>query len=110
MNWKQILLLVFLILSETFAAASLREAAEKRGYIAGGIIGYVIVALLFFLLLNLGTGVALTNGLWNAGSLITITLVGVMVFGENLKWNHYLGIGLAVLSSILLMFGDSEEN
>lgn len=108
-GWKQIMALILVIILETGAVTMLREGVDKHGYIVGGILLYIFVAIVFYYILSLGAGVAVTNGLWNAGSIVTISLVGIIMFHEHLQWNHYLGLGLGVFSVVLLMFGNLED-
>ena len=105
---KQILLLIFLIIVESSAAALLKKGVAKKEFIVGGVLLYIIVALLFYFSLTLGNGIAITNGLWNAGTLVCVTIIGVCMFQEKLYWNHYTGLALGVGSALFLMFNTDK--
>ena len=44
----------------------------------------------------------LANNVWNIGTAITVTLVGLIMFGEEMKTINWEGLGLALLGVYLL--------
>ena len=96
-----------LVVVETGAQTGLQEGATGNGclWVAMGIVGYAVVALIYFVLLNRGAYMGVVNTLWNAGTGITVALVGLFFFKQQLTPMQWVGLAMAVGGSLLLTFG-----
>ncbi len=89
------------------AATQLAEMAAmaqlRSGNTAAGAALYGGTAVLFQNAMSAeGSGLAVSNGMWNAFSNVAGALVGVFGFGEQLNSRKMLGLGLGVASALLL--------
>ena len=89
------------------AATQLAEMAAmaqlRAGNTAAGCSLYAGTGYLFQQAMNTeGSGLAVSNGMWNAFSNVAGALVGVWGFGESLDNRKMLGLGLGVASALLL--------
>ena len=66
-----------------------------------GILLYGIVAYILYRILIHGK-LAITNALWNATTVILVTLVGVFYFKEELNKYECIGIFFAILAVIFM--------
>ena len=100
-----ILLLIAVIIIETGAQAILNQAAlnDKNEIIIIGIIGYAVVAYLYFMMLKTGKKVALSNAIWNSGTIVLVSIVGYSLFNQKLGNRQLAGIGLALVAGFLMM-------
>lgn len=98
---------VVIIAAETAAQTSLQVAASGHGWVwlAGGVAAYVIAALIYYLILQGGAKLGIVNAMWSAGTGITVAMVGLYVFKQNLAPTQWVGIAMAVAGSILLASG-----
>lgn len=80
----------------------------KKQYISGNKIYLVpffaLYAIIPFLLIQTlkYEGIGVTNMLWNIASTILVLLMGYFIFKEHVNGYQYIGIGLGVLSIVLL--------
>ena len=92
---KPNLLIISINLSKIF------PCANKNNYYIFGILLYGIVAYILYRILIHGK-LAITNALWNATTVILVTLVGVFYFKEELNKYEYIGIFFAILAVIFM--------
>lgn len=87
---------------ELFALFLVKRAASGAGavYSAGAAGVYAATALVLVQSVRLG-GVGVANGLWNAFSNVAGGALGLWA-GERYSWRQWLGLGLGVVSSLLL--------
>lgn len=93
-----------LIAAESGAQYFLQKAVKApRGiHLAAGAALYVLVALLYFYLLRTGDPMALANSVWNAGTEVSIALVGWFFFKQKLGARQFAGIAIIMLGMHLL--------
>jgi len=98
-SWTLILLIAVL---ETVAMGIIQDSANKKNksFIIGIII-YCLVAYVLYEILKSGN-VATTNALWNATTVLFVSLMGIFYFDEKLDIYQYIGIFFAVLAVIFI--------
>jgi len=90
---------------EALSITFLKDSIQHGSLIYLALIGYVLTALVFREALELGPmGVA--NALWNCGTIIVISLVGMIAYGDTYTNMQKLGIALAVASTICMITSD----
>lgn len=97
--WALILVIAVL---ETIAMGIIEDSANKNNmYYLLGIVIYTLVAYTLYHILKNGN-VAITNALWNATTVILVSLMGVFYFEEKFTIYQYIGLGFAVLAIIFI--------
>jgi len=97
--WLFILLIAIL---ETIAMGVIEDSANKRNkYFIIGIFIYIIVAYILYEILKVGD-IAVTNALWNATTVILVSLMGIFYFDEKFTIYQYIGLGFAILAIIFI--------
>jgi len=97
--WLFILLIAVL---ETIAMGVIEDSANKRNkYFIIGIFIYCIVAYILYEILKDGN-IAITNALWNATTVVLVTLMGVFYFDEKFTIYQYIGLVFAILAVIFI--------
>ena len=84
------------------------SSKNKLYLIILGVLSYIIVAISFaFLMKSLsGSKLAIVNAIWQVVGLITVTLLGLIVFKDKLNVYQWVGFSLAMISLILLSVGE----
>ena len=67
-----------------------------------GIICYMLVGYIYAIFLRHEDYVSLANSYWDIGSMIMVTLMGVLYFKEQLTTRQTIGIILIILATLLL--------
>ena len=97
--WLFILLIAVL---ETIAMGVIEDSANKRNkYFIIGIFIYCIVAYILYEILKDGN-IAITNALWNATTVVLVTLMGIFYFDEKFTIYQYIGLAFAILAVIFI--------
>ena len=100
------MLFYFLLISiETVAQYFPKKQVEsKNSYInlLLGCLGYIGVGVVYYLFLTSKMKLTLANNVWNVGTAITVTLVGVLLFGEEVRLLNWEGLILALLGVYFL--------
>ena len=80
-------LLIIIICLETLAQYFLERRVKTKDvrYLLSGIVAYAGVAYVYYLMLRSGNKLAVANAFWNAGTGLTVTIVGWLMFGQNLR-------------------------
>jgi len=95
-------LLIILIIVETISMSFLAYDKKKyRGIYIIGIFGYALVAFIFYKILQ-NKSITGANAVWNIGSIIIVTIVGIVFFKTKLDKYQYLGLLLAIISVLLI--------
>lgn len=70
---------------------------------------FALYAIIPFLLIKTlkYEGIGVTNMLWNIASTILVLLIGYFVFKEHINHYQYFGIGLGILSILLLTLSNN---
>ncbi len=104
MDLKLILLLLIIIATETGAQFFLQKMTKtnENVYLIVGVLLYAAVGAIYSIILNRGKKLAIANSFWNAGSEITVALLGFFVFGQKLSKEQMVGIALILIGVNLL--------
>lgn len=95
-------LILLIILFEAIAQYHVKKsyATDSYHFLLVGIVAYAVVCLLLRKCYNFN-GMGITNFIWSILSIITIMLIGMFAFGEELTKNDLIGL---VLCSVGLYF------
>lgn len=98
------LAVIGLIVAESGAQYFLQRAVKgsRDTHLAVGSALYVLVAILYYFLLSTGDPMAMANSVWNAGTEVSIALVGWFFFKQKLGPRQLLGIAVTMLGIHLL--------
>ena len=97
--WALILVIAVL---ETIAMGIIEDSANKNNmYYLLGILIYTLVAYTLYQILKSGN-VAVTNALWNATTVILVSLMGIFYFEEKFTFYQYIGLGFAGLAIVFI--------
>ena len=101
---KAWLFVLGLVVVESGAQYFLQRAASRAGRpnLVVGAALYVVEAILYYQLLATGYPMAIANSVWNAGTEVTIALVGWFFFNQKLGARQLLGIAVTMLGIHLL--------
>jgi spermidine export protein MdtJ len=100
-NHVWIFILVIAVL-ETIAMGIIEDSANKHNkYFLIGILMYTLIAYILYEILKSGN-VAITNALWNATTVILVSLMGIFYFNEKFSIYQYIGLAFAVLAIIFI--------
>ncbi len=104
MDLKFVLLLLGIIGAETMAQYFLQKHVNVKSniFFAIGILLYAAVGVGYSGLLQHGKKLAIANSLFNAGSEITIALLGFLFFGQKLTRKQIMGVVLTLVGVNLL--------
>ena len=93
-----------LIVAESGAQYFLQRAVKgsRDAHLAAGAALYVLVAVLYYHLLSTGDPMAMANSVWNAGTEVSIALVGWFFFKQKLGARQLLGIAVTMFGIHLL--------
>ena len=95
-------LIITIAIIETFAMSTIEYSANnKNNYYIFGVFLYGIVAYILYKILISGK-LAITNALWNATTVILVTLVGIFYFKEKFSFYQYIGLAFAILAIIFM--------
>jgi len=111
-------LLILLIIVEALSEVFLRSSTTSKplGFIKNkysqlflGIIGYVFVALLFYLFLKYFTGsFAFANAMWQIGNIIIVTLASIVIFNTRLNSIQWVGFIFLIIGLFLFSIEKNE--
>ena len=97
--WLLILLIAVL---ETIALGIIEDSANKRNkYFYISILIYSFIIIFLYQILKTGD-VAITNALWNATTVILVSLMGIFYFKEKFTIYQFIGLGFAILAIIFI--------
>ena len=87
-----------LILAESAAQYFLQRAVKgpTRLNLVAGVILYAVVAVVYYVLLRSGDPMALANSVWNAGTEVSIALVGWAFFSQGLTRTQVAGLAVTI--------------
>ena len=97
-------LLSLIIATETGAQYFLqkRTTETKNIFFIIGILLYAAVGSIYYIILNSGKKLAVANSFWNAGTEISVALLGFLFFGQTLNHEQIIGIVLILIGVNLL--------
>ena len=97
-------LLVTIICLETLAQFLLEKKVKTKEtkFLFSGIVAYAGVAYVYYLMLKSGTKLAIANAFWNAGTGLTVTIVGWLMFGQKLTMRQVIGLIITTIGITIL--------
>jgi multidrug transporter EmrE-like cation transporter len=98
-----LLLIALIVVLETCAMTCLKRGATDWRWFVGGIGFYALVSLALVQTFKL-EGLAMTNALWSAMSVMATTSVGVIVFKEAFHAHDYLAIAMIGAGVMILKY------
>ena len=104
MNLKLIILLFAIIGMETGAQYFLQKTTKtnKKIFLMIGVLMYAAVGAIYYAILNQGDKLAVANSFWNAGTEVTVALVGFAFFGQHLTVKQVVGLVLVIIGVNIL--------
>ena len=104
MNKNIIVLLISIIAVESLAQWFLQKRITKKNdvYLVGGVVLYGLVGIIYYWLLKHGKKMAVANTLWNAGTEISVAVLGFLFFKQSLTVEQIIGIVLILFSMYLV--------
>ena len=106
---KELILLLFLIVLVEVASwfCLKKQYLDKNKFFL--VLFFILYAILPFLLLRTlkYEGIGITNMLWNIASTTLVLIIGYFIFKEHVNHWQYLGIGLGLISIVLLTFNNN---
>ncbi len=103
MNRTIAILLAAIVGCETYAQTLIEKGLKNKEYLIFGLILYVIVGIIYYLMLKNGSKMAIANALWNAGTTVGVALVGWIAFGQKLQWPFEVSGLVLVVIGVFLM-------
>lgn len=111
-------LLILLIIVEALSEVLIRSSTTSKplGFIKHkysqlflGIIGYIFVALLFYLFLKYFRGsFAFANAMWQIGNIIIVTLASIVIFNTRLNSIQWIGFIFLIIGLFLFSIEKNE--
>lgn len=98
-------LIALIVAAETAAMSCLKKGVQDYRWFAAGLGFYAIVSVLLTRTFAL-EGLALTNALWSAASIMATTTVGVLAFKEALHAHDFFAIGMIGAGVLILKYTD----
>ena len=104
MNKNIVVLLISIISVESLAQWFLQKKINKKNdiYLVGGVVLYGLVGIIYYWLLKHGKKMAVANTLWNAGTEISVAVLGFLFFKQSLTVEQIIGIVLILFSMYLV--------
>jgi multidrug transporter EmrE-like cation transporter len=104
MKLNVFLCLILLIVVEMITVSMIKKwSVDKNSmYLVLGVLGYMMVGLIFSYILTLEKEIMIVNTLWQIANIILVSAIGYFVFKEKLTPIQAVGVTLAILSVILV--------
>lgn len=96
---------LLIVMMETMAMTCFKKSTDHTAWFAVGILFYAAVGYLLRITFSM-KGLAITNALWSAISVVATTTVGVVLFKETLHMHDFIAIALIALGVIILKVTD----
>jgi small multidrug resistance pump len=96
---------ILIVLFETLAMTCFKRSLDDTKFFIGGILFYTLVGFLLCQTFK-EKGMAFTNALWSALSVLATTIVGVMLFKETIHSHDYIAIAMIVGGVMILKVTD----
>lgn len=106
---KRWLLLLGAIVAEVLGTMSLRAAIDQPVWIVGVIAGYVVAFTLLGLALGEGIPIGIAYGIWAAGGVALVAILGAAIFAETLSLTAIIGIVTLMAGVYIVQTGESTR-
>ena len=112
LEWGYAVILITVLLAAEVSGEILIELYVRNNYtwrIVAGISIYLLVPFLFWGLLHVLGGNALTvaNTVWQALNVATVALISYFVLKESINWLQWVGVSLAIGAVVLVALPDA---
>lgn len=93
-------LLALIVATETSAQYFIQKKINIKDntYLIIGVVLYGMVGAIYYNILKRGKKLAVANTLWNAGTEITVAILGFFLFKQKLSYKQILAIVLIVVA------------
>jgi small multidrug resistance pump len=92
---------LLIVMFETLAMTCFKKSLDDTKFFLGGMLFYTIVGYLLCQTFK-EKGLAMTNALWSALSVLATTIVGVLLFKESLHVHDYIAVALITFGVVIL--------
>ena len=102
---KSFFLLSLLIVIEVLSTTSIIKYTKNKNYlyIIGGLIGYLLVGILFYLYLEYYKGsFVIGNIIWQVCNVLFVTFIGILYYKKSLSNKEIYGILLIIIGLLLI--------
>ena len=96
---------LLIVMMETMAMTCFKRSIDHTAWFAAGVLFYAIVGYLLRITFSL-KGMAITNALWSALSVVATTTVGTLLFKEVLHVHDFIAIAFITIGVIILKVTD----
>lgn len=96
---------LLIVMMETMAMTCFKKSTDHTAWFAVGVLFYAAVGYLLRITFNM-KGMAITNALWSALSVVATTTVGILLFKESLHVHDFVAIALITVGVIILKVTD----
>ncbi len=96
---------LLIVMMETMAMTCFKKSTDQTAWFAVGILFYAAVGYLLRITFSM-KGMAITNALWSALSVVATTTVGIFLFKETLHVHDFIAIALIATGVIILKVTD----
>lgn len=106
---RYILLIILIVIFESFAQYNIKKnnIENKFSYVFLAIASYSIICVLLGKCYSLkGAGMGITNFIWSILSIVSLIIVGVIVFNETITFYDIFGIILCILGLYFIFLKD----
>jgi len=102
--FRTLILLAMIIPLETLAQYFLEKKVREKDaiYLILGIVAYGAVAYVYYLMLLAGNKLALANALFNAGTSVSVTVIGWLLFKQTLTTKQLIGLVITIIGIVLI--------
>jgi len=101
-----IFILFLLIGCEIGAEFSITKYSRNKNiyFLVLGVSLYVAIPFLFWWMIEETRNISVYNTIWQAMNIVIVAIIGIIIFQDKLSVYQKIGIGLAILSSVLMFF------
>jgi multidrug transporter EmrE-like cation transporter len=96
---------LLIVMMETMAMTCFKKSTDHTAWFAVGVLFYAIVGYLLRITFSM-KGMAITNALWSALSVVATTTVGILLFKEALHTHDFIAIALITAGVVILKVTD----
>ncbi len=107
-----ILLIISSIILESLSQFMARLYYENKHKLYLAFIAWALYLGVVFILVMMYdySKIAIANSLWDSGTIITLSLIGWLYFGETLNYGELTGMGLVVIGAITIGLSTTEKS
>ena len=103
-------LIILIIILESGSMALMKYSLiDKNNLYLVGIIGYLLVGIVFYLILKRNIKLPVANSIWNAGTIVLLSIYSGVFLNTKIKTYEYMGISLSILSIFIFNYGDKLQ-